>query len=423
MQCSVLRASVLVCALFASAVASAAEGPGAPLNLKSAIQRGLSQHPALSGFIFDLRAQDARITEAQLAPQPEIDLLIEDAGGSDVRNGVDAAQSTLSLAQVIELGGKHEGRKAVAEAERSRLQTEQAARQLDVVAEIARRFIQTLGSQAQLDLAREGLALRERMHSAVAQRVKAAKSPEAERARADAALARAKLDVEDAQHQLESSRQWLAAAMGAKQAQFGPAAGDLLTLHPVQTFASLMEKLQKSPDFLQFADEARLRDAEIRLAQMRRLPDVRANIGVRRYEDQDDYAFVAGVNVPLFSKRRAQYQIDAAHAARARIESRKEAAFLKAEAQLFDLHQELEHARHEGEMLRAEILPHLTQALELTEYAYTRGRYSYLEWTDAQRELLEARQRLIEAAVEFHTFRVEIERLTGESVVPAGDEL
>jgi cobalt-zinc-cadmium efflux system outer membrane protein len=420
---SILRAYCLACCLIASTVVCAADAPNLPLTLKSAIERGLALHPDLAGFAFELRAQDARISEAQLSPQPEVDFLLEDAGGSGVRRGVDTAQTTLSLSQVIELSSKREGRKAVATATRSHLETEHAARQLDVIAEIARRFIQTLEQQAQLDLAREGLAISERMHGAVEQRVRAAKSPEAELARADAAFARAQLDVEDAQHQLEASRRWLAAAMGEKQVRFGPATGDLLALSPVQSFDVLIEKLQSTPDFLSFANEARLRDAEIRLAEMRRRPDVRASFGVRRFEDQGDYALVAGVNVPLFSGSRARSQIDAAQAARLRVDTMRDAAYLRAQAQLFDVHQELGHALHEADTLRANVLPRLTEALRETEYAYERGRYSYLEWTDAQRELLATRRRLIETATEFHTFRIEIERLTGESIAPRGEEL
>jgi outer membrane protein, heavy metal efflux system len=423
MSCSFLRAVTAACCLLASSGAGADTASGAPITLRSAIQQGLEKHPELAGFVYELRAEDARITEAQLSPQPEIDFLLEDAGGTGQRSGFDTAQSTLSLSQVIELGGKPAGRTAVAEATRSRVQTEQAARQLDVIAEIGRRFVQTLGQQAQLDLARASLSINERMRDAVGRRVKAAKSPEAELERADASLARARLDLEHAEHQLLSSRRWLAAAIGEKQTTFGNAAGDLLALPEVESFEVLMGKLDKAPDFLRFADESRLRDAELRLAETRRHSDVRASLGVRRYEDQNDHAIVAGLNVPLFSGRRAQPQIDAARAARARVDRQRDVALLKAQAQLFDMYQELAHARLEANTLRDQILPFLTRALEKTEYAYERGRYSYLEWTDAQRELLETRRRLIEAAVEFHTFRLEIERLTGESVMPGGEEL
>jgi cobalt-zinc-cadmium efflux system outer membrane protein len=53
-------------------------------------------------------------------------------------------------------------------------------------------------------------------------------------------------------------------------------------------------------------------------------------------------------------------------------------------------------------------------ALEAARNAYERGRYSYLEWADAQRELVEVQRALIDAATNAHLLRTEIERLTGE---------
>jgi outer membrane protein, heavy metal efflux system len=66
-------------------------------------------------------------------------------------------------------------------------------------------------------------------------------------------------------------------------------------------------------------------------------------------------------------------------------------------------------------------LPRLEEALEQATYAYERGRYSYLEWTVAQRELLEGRLRLLESAARFHVLRIEIERLTGASLQSIGE--
>ena len=55
-------------------------------------------------------------------------------------------------------------------------------------------------------------------------------------------------------------------------------------------------------------------------------------------------------------------------------------------------------------------------ALEQSRYAYERGRYGYLEWVAAQRELLDMRRALLRAAAELHQFRIEIERLTGTAL-------
>jgi cobalt-zinc-cadmium efflux system outer membrane protein len=60
-------------------------------------------------------------------------------------------------------------------------------------------------------------------------------------------------------------------------------------------------------------------------------------------------------------------------------------------------------------------------ALDATRTAFERGRYSYLEWVDAQRELIEVQRALIDASANAHLYRTEIERLTGEPLSGAED--
>jgi outer membrane protein, heavy metal efflux system len=78
--------------------------------------------------------------------------------------------------------------------------------------------------------------------------------------------------------------------------------------------------------------------------------------------------------------------------------------------------QELRHAVTETTMLRDEIKPRMDEALKATEYAWRRGRYSYLEWTEAQRERLAVQRALIEAATNAQVYQVEIERLTRSAI-------
>ncbi len=414
-----LRALGACCLVLAFSARSAESDPP-PLTLRASIDRARVNQPALAGFLFDLRAQEARLSEAGLDPPLQGEILLEDAFGTGARSGMSAAQTTLSLSHVIELGSKRESRMALAEATRDYLSTAQAARQLDVVAEVARRFFVVLNWQARSDIADDGVAIAQRTRDAVAQRVAAARAPAAEAIRAEVNLVEAELDVEDAEHELATARRFLAAAMGDTEASFGRAAGSLLDLTPATPFPVLLAKLEHSPGFLQFADEGRRRDAELRLAETRGRPDIRATVGVRQYQQGDDVAFVGGVTIPFYSAGRAQAQIDVARAQRSRLDSERAAAFLKAQALLFDQYQALEHARHEFGLVRNEIIPRLEKALTQTEYAYQQGRYSYLEWTSAQQALLDARRRLIDVATDFHTFRTEMERLTGESLDLSG---
>jgi cobalt-zinc-cadmium efflux system outer membrane protein len=209
--------------------------------------------------------------------------------------------------------------------------------------------------------------------------------------------------------------------MGEREPTFGRVAGDLIAQEPLETFENLLARIEASVDFLVFADEERLLDARLRLAELKRRPDLRVQIGVRRFEDVDDVAMVAGFSLPLDSARRAQPSIAAARAERARTATEREAAFLKVQAQLFEQYQELGHARVEMRTLRESVIPRLERVVEQANYAYTRGRYSWLEWADAQRELLEVRRRLNDVAANLHTLRIEIERLTAQSLERRGD--
>jgi cobalt-zinc-cadmium efflux system outer membrane protein len=410
--------TLCIAGLASGATAHAEE---APLTLPQALQRAAVHHPALAAGQAELRAQAGRAAEASFAPPSSVELQIEDAGGTGDRSGLSSAQTTLSLSHLLELGGKRDARIAVAGAEGSRLRTEQDVRRLDIAAEVARRFIQTLLAQAQIDVATDALQAAERTQAAVDKRVENALAPAAEAARAEVALQQVKLDLEHAQHELAAARRHLAAAMGERSVTFGPSAGALLELGDVLPFDELVTRMESSPDFTRFIDAARVRDAEIGLAELRARPDVRTQFGVRQYGDGNDVAVMAGVSVPLGTRRRASSGVAIARAEREKVDAEQKAALLAARAQLFDQYQELGHARRETRVLGETIVPRLADALTKTQYAYERGRYSYLEWSQVQNELVAARQRQYEAAARFHMLLIEIERMSGEGLTRSGE--
>lgn len=402
------------CAL--ALLAAPALSASAPLTLRQAIQAALAGNPDLAGFAFELRAQEARTDAAGLRPAPTLSVGIENALGNGEHRRFDAAESTFALSQVVELGGKRAARVGAAQAGRELITVAEQAAQLDVLAEVTRRFIHVAGDQEQLALTRQATALARETVAAVSLRVQAAKAPQAELRRARITLARAQVTQEHAEHELRSSRRKLAALWGDDRARFGSVTADLYALPRPVPFEDLLARLDRNPDFVRFASEARLRDAELRLAQARRRADITVSGGLRHLEATGDQALVLGFSLPLGAGRQAAPAIAEADALRGLTGARHEAARVRATAQLFELYQELRHAITETELLRRTVLPEMQGALEDTRYAYERGRYGYLEWVEAQREFLTIRRSLIEAAVNAQVFQAEIERLTGEAV-------
>ncbi len=397
---------------------SAATSAG-PLSLGQAIERALASNPALAGFAFALTAQDARLAQAGQRPVMEASVEIENALGSGDYNSFDAAESTFALSQVIELGGKRTARRAAAQSGRQLLAVEQQVAQLDVLAEVTRRFVGVAAAEEELVLARERVGLARDTVDGVALRVRAAKAPEAELLRSRAALTRDLLAEQRAAAALKAARQGLAATWGTSRADFSNVQADLYRMPVLADFEALAARLDANPDFLRFASVARLRDAEGRLARSQRRSDLEVLGGVRRLEEVNDQALVLGISVPLFAGRRAAPAIAEADALRALVDVERDAARLEARTRLYGLYEQLRQAMRETDSLRGDVLPQLDEALGATRYAYERGRYGYLELADAQAAFLEARGAAIASAATAQQLLAEIERLTGEPLAAA----
>lgn len=410
--------SVSLCVwLYGSAMASEAPEPQGALTLATAIQTALQRNPELAATNFELQAGAARVAQAGLRQNPQLSLELEDFAGSGTVSGVRSLQTTLSLSQVIELGDKRRLRVATAEANRDLGGIARQAQQLDVLAEVSRRFIAVVEAQESLTLAQRSVALAEDALRAIEARVQAARSPEAERSRARVALLRARLDLQHASSDLDSTRHTLVAMWGGNAPAFTRAEARLFELPATVEFAALAQRLQRNPDFLTFASETRLREAELRLERAQARANLSVNLGVRRLEAGDNFGLVAGVSMPLRLFDRNQGTIRAAELRREQADATQHAAQVKAEATLYALYQELTASRTRADTLRNEGLPQAQLALEQTRYGYERGRFSYLELAETQRELLELEQAAISAAAETHRQLIEIERLTAEPMV------
>ena len=401
--------------LLFSAISFAESGlvtDGQMLSLNEAVVKTMVRNPGLLAFGHQLQAQDGRVLQAGLAPNPELSLTVENALGTGEFNGFDSAEATLSIAWVLEHGVRQR-RLDTARAGVSLLTVEADIMRLDAAAETARLFFACLSNQARMVSTGEAVQLAADTVKAIQKRVKAGKSPQADLSRAQAELARMKLNQEDIEHELLSASRRLAAQWGETEPGFTRVSGNLLTLPNTESFAILKARIDQNPDFSRFLSKQRLGEAELRLAEAQRKPNWRVSAGVRRHESFNDEALVANITIPLSLRNKNQGGIAEARANLAQTEADAIAMRIRIETSLFVIYQELQHSLHRANTFRAEVIPRIEQAMSDTRSAYERGRYSYLEWRSVQEDLLTARSALVEASVDAHLNAIEIERLTG----------
>jgi outer membrane protein, heavy metal efflux system len=410
---------VLIAAVAQMSVANGApptSEPAGTLTLADAVSATLGNNPDLAVGAFELEAADTRTLQAGSSPNPEVSLDASGFLGSGVARDVDEKQATLTLSQVLELGGKRDRRLLVAQSDRAAQDVGQQTRVLDVLAEVTRRFIDLVADQEQINSSRGALQVAERTEKAIAARVQAARTPQAELSRARIATTRARIEVRQAQSVLEGARRNLAAMWGGTDARFEKAQADLYTLPPLESFESLRRLLDRNPDFARFASEARLRDAELRLAQAQSRPNLTVSAGLRRFQSTGDVGMVAGFSMPIPVNDRNQGAIAEARVRRDQTQAGERAARIRARAQLFALYQQVQAQREQLAVLRKEAMPQAQAALEQTQHGYDRGRFSYLELASAQQDLLALQVTVIQVAADTHRLTAEIERLTGEPV-------
>lgn len=389
----------------------------ATLRLSEAIDRTLIHNPGLIAYGYQVQAQQGRVTQSELKPSPELGLMVENVLGSGLYEGIDGAEATLSLGWVLERG-KRQHYIDAARAGGSALEAQAEIGRLDAVAQTARLYLDNLEFQVERDLSQEAIALAEQTVAIVDRRVRAGRTPTADRARAEAELAKVRLAALDVEHELATARQRLATQWGQAQPDFTRVTGSWQQLPEPDDFTALLVQIDRSPQMSIFLSQQRLREAEMRLAEAQAKPDWRVNAGIRRLELTDDNAFVAGITIPLGSKDRNRGRVAEARANLALVDAERMASRLQIEAQLFALYQALQHSLHRAETLRDDVLPRLQEATDQTRQGYEKGRYSFYELQQLQSELLATRMGLVEAAVDARRHQIEIERLTG-TVMPS----
>ncbi|MEW4982038.1 MAG: TolC family protein [Cycloclasticus sp.] len=410
---------VLLCLAFLSviaftgtAVASELSANKQTISLHEAVIKTIEHNPNLQAFDYQLKAQQGRVQQAGLAPSPRLSFQLEDVLGSGNSKGLDSAEATLGISWVLERGVRQRYVDA-AQAGSSLLEAEADMRRLNAAAETARRYIVSLAYQAREANALATILLAQETVKSVSKRVKAGKTPKAELSRAQAELARRKLQREDIDHELLTANRRLAAQWGETVPMFTRVEGDITRLPEVASFASLSSQLSQNPEFSLLLSNQLLKKAELKLTLAQSKPSWLLNAGVRHASNSDDQAFVAGISIPFGERTRNGGRIAEARADLARANSEERSARIRIETALFVIHEKLQHSLHVIETVRGDIIPPLKQAVIDTRRVYALGRYSYLELRSVQEELLAAQNSLLEASVSAQHYIIEIERLTG----------
>ncbi|MBW8849653.1 MAG: TolC family protein [Xanthomonadales bacterium] len=385
------------------------------LSLDEAFARVAQMHPEIRWVDARTAVLAAEREQAEQRPPWTVGAEVENVFGTGQARGLDSAELTLTLASVLERGGKLDARRTLAQSRIDALAVQRETRRLDLLAETARRYLAVVATDRRQLLAEADVGQRQRTVAAARQRLQAGASPESVVLTAQAALARAELTRDRAKQQRNAARQHLAALWGERTPAFGTVAGDPLALPTIGSMEALEAELERTPELAQFADDRRIAEARLQLARSAATPDLQWQVGIRRRQESDDTALVAGVSMPLGSRARAQPEIRAADAELEALSIEREAKGLSLYSTLVEAHGRYTVAQAEVVRLRDDVLPKLARAEQAAERAYRAGAISYLEWAQLQSERTAVHQQQLDVALDAQRALIEIQRLTGQA--------
>lgn len=395
--------------------AASVDEPTGVVSLRQALATALLKNPGLKKFSWEIRAAEARRIQAGHIPNPELEVEVEDVGGSAEQTGFQSAEITFVLKQEIELGWKQTNRISVAELESDIARWEYRRKRLDVLLETTKAFVDVMAAKRRLSLSERTFELTKQVHEAVTKRLKAGLVAPLEETKARVAVSIARIKLDRIRSELAASKKRLAGSWGSTVPAFSDVSGNFEQVSSLMPIERLKKRINMNPDLKQQATELDLRRSIIALKKSENIPDITLSFGVRRLRETDDNTFVFGFSIPLplFGLNPGAVEEAEHNLEQSKVE--RQATGLRVRASLNESYPVMSSSYRQIVTLKSEVLPAAQQAFDATRRGYREGNVGLLDVLDAQRTLFEVQGQYIDALEAFHKSKAEVERLLGGS--------
>lgn len=365
---------------------------GVPITLARALSQIRHASPQVRAAALEARALVSDTDQAGRRLNPTLSIDLEDFGGSRELSGFNQSETTVSLSQTLQLGGKRQRSKDAARARAALGSADCAVILRETELQAAILYYRLVAAAETARLGEDSARLARELQQVVARRVEAgaATPPDLLRATtaagvADALAASTAVDVNRVRYEL-------AALWGATSPTFEPPSSTDAFNESIQSGSTaehpLLRQARASLDVSQ---------AQRRLARANRVPDVTVSLGYRRAEGINSEALVAGISVPLplFDRNRdairaSQFRAAAREADQQAIETR----LLSEERSTIA---EFSAAQAQLTALEDQALPAARDAYQASLQGYSAGKFDLTTTLTARQDLINVELSVIDA--------------------------
>lgn len=389
------------------------------LTLDAAIQKAIASSPRLRASQAAALASKGERSQASAWVNPEASIEAENVGGKGAYRGIDSAEITYGVSQLVEVGGKRSARVGIAEQGVTLAGFDYEAAKLDLIRDVQLAYADAIAAQEQVKITQEQQDLAKEVLDVVSQRVNAAREPLIQKSKAQVTLSSSTIAHDKAERALRTTKRNLAALWGSSEENYPLDDAAFFTITQPSPLNGTPDAWKKNPDFARYDAELAKSRAALDLEKANAIPDPRISAGFRDFRENNSRAFVVGLSLPIPILNLNQGNIEKARQDVNRTESTKDVTALTLNTELTRTQAELETSYHQAITLKDTILPTAEKAFKLSRQGYGEGKFSYLEVLDAQRTLYDTRAEYHDALKDYHRSRAEVERLTALHLSPS----
>lgn len=381
------------------------------LTLDEAISLAVNNSPDTKGAEAMYGAAKGERQQAGVLPNPTLGLDAENIGGSGAYSGSRNAELTLGVSQLIQIGGKRSA--AISAADKGQLIAYygQSLTKLDLIRNVKVAFAEAVAAQEQAKVLQYQTKLAYDVYANVSKRVNAAAEPQVQRNKAKISLANAELILERAKGQRSATTKILSSLLSNAITPVSLASKDFYKAEKPEVVREIEGTLKSTPDYKQQTASLEQANSLLDLEYANAIPDPTVSVGLRELRSTNDQALVIGISMPMpvFNVNRGNIQKAQNQAVKASTDRQR--TLLQGQASFAEHTKEMTNAWLTATRLKNDILPQAQESFRLAQQGYNTGRLPYLEVLDAQRTLADTRISYIQALLDYHVNKAEIERL------------
>jgi outer membrane protein, heavy metal efflux system len=354
--------------------------------------------------------------QAEALPNPQLSVQSENFAGTNSFNRISPVQNTVSLSEVIEIGGKRHSRIAAGQAGLEASRAAYLLSKTDFAHDLAISYAAAEAAQTRVDLVAEELKRAQEDLRVAHALVDSGRESDLRALQAQAAVSSARADLEEARANAIEALIRISSLVGAPEPYTGIGPSLLQLASTLQVPSA--DPSRPAPTVVSAEAELEAAARRVDVERKRAISDLTLSLGERRLPGEDANALVAGMSVslPLFDRNRGAVAARLAEFSAA--DARLNAARLEAGA---NWRAATSQARAAANRLQASEETEATarEAYRLSRIGYDAGRTPLIELLATRRGLIDAQLRSLDARVARIQAEATLARLAGR--IPFGE--